>query len=98
MLVFIIDTLVSLLVFVLRHVSGFKAKLVSQLKQLRAGLSDEKETKDMLKTYAMFLSGEVGRAEMMVANRQLRDVMRTLGLGVLLVLPFSFQPFLSWLS
>jgi len=47
------------------------------------------ETKAMFETYQRFTKGEATQKEMEVANEQFRDVLRGVGLGVVVILPFS---------
>jgi len=57
---------------------------------VKRGLAQEtRETKVMLSTYRRFTKGQASKLEMQAANKQLVDVVRGLGLGVLAVLPFS---------
>lgn len=57
---------------------------------LKNGLSQEKdETKKMLLTYRKFTTGEATEAEMQEANEQFVDVLRSLGLSIVVILPFS---------
>lgn len=57
---------------------------------LKNGLSQEKdETKKMLQTYRKFTTGEATEKEMQEANEQFVDVLRSLGLSVVVILPFS---------
>ena len=87
----IVDLLVGILLFVVNHLNGFKRKFIFQLGKLKAGLSEEKkETKEMVRIYRRYMSGNATKEDLREANKQLRDLMKTMGLGVLLVLPFSF--------
>ena len=57
---------------------------------LQHGLEKEKaKTKIMMEIYQRYLRGEASKLEMIKANRQLREVMKSVGLGVIIVLPFS---------
>lgn len=57
---------------------------------VKRGLAQEtRETKVMLRTYQRFTKGQASKQEMEEANKQFVDVIRGLGLGVLVVLPFS---------
>ena len=87
----LVDLIVGILWFGASHIYSFKQKLRIQLVKLREGLANEGvETQQMIATYRNFLSGAASREELKIANSQLRDIMRTAGLGVLLVLPLSF--------
>lgn len=68
----------------------FKDKLVSALEKLKIGLAGETEqTKEMLRIYMLQSRGEATANEIKYANDQFRDLLKGLGLGVILVLPFS---------
>ncbi len=63
---------------------------MTQLEIIRKGLAKESaETKEMLKIYTRFSQGQATKQEMQKANEQFRDVLSTMGLGVLVVLPFA---------
>ncbi|MGI9345615.1 MAG: hypothetical protein ACR2PW_05045 [Gammaproteobacteria bacterium] len=60
------------------------------LVRLRIELSKENTANlDMLATYGLMLEGKASRPQMRAANRQLKESLKTLGLGGLLLLPFS---------
>lgn len=57
---------------------------------IKRGLAQETvQTKAMLDTYRKYLLGQASDAEMQVANEQFRDVLRGLGLSIVVILPFS---------
>jgi len=71
-----------------------RRRLVLQLKRdlqsLKIALAQEKdETKEMLDTYKRFTTRRASRVELKEANKQLKDIMKGLGLGVFVVLPFA---------
>ena len=67
-----------------------KENLVKQLKKIRAGLEIESaQTKEMLNTYQRFSMGQASEEELKKANGQFRSFVKTMGLGVLAILPFS---------
>lgn len=58
--------------------------------RLKTALSQEKaETRQMLRIYQNYLSGEASKAELAEANNQLADVLRATGLGIFAILPFA---------
>jgi len=58
--------------------------------RLKVVLSQEKEdTRQMLRTYQHYVTGEVTKAELARANAQLADVLRATGLGIFAILPFA---------
>ena len=58
--------------------------------RLQCALSQEKaETKQMLRIYQNYVTGQVSKAELQQANSQLADVLRATGLGVFAILPFA---------
>lgn len=64
--------------------------IVTHLIRLKHILAQEgKETKHMLESYARFSVGKADKKEMKQANSQFRDILRSAGLGVFLVLPFA---------
>ena len=80
----------NLYLFMATQLKGFKSWMISILERLRDGLSEETEqTKEMLEIYVRQTQGRATSEEISRANHQLRDVLRSLGLGVVLVLSFS---------
>ncbi len=70
--------------------SNYKSKVKSTLVSIKDVLKQEsQETKSMFETYQRFTRGEATRKEMEAANEQFRDLLRGLGLGVIVILPFS---------
>jgi len=58
--------------------------------RVKIALSQEKqETKEMLSTYKKYTLREATPEEMQIANKQLRDILKGLGLGVFAILPFA---------
>jgi len=58
--------------------------------ELKAALAQEKvETKEMLSIYKKYSRRQAEPGEMELANKQLMDILKGLGLGVFAVLPFS---------
>lgn len=65
-------------------------KFKRQMLRVKLALSQEKaETKVMLSIYRKYTLRQASKEEMAVANQQFLDVLRSLGLGVFAVLPFS---------
>jgi len=57
---------------------------------IKRGLAIEtQETKVMLNTYHQYTQGNVTKEEMDLANKQFGNVIRSLGLGIFVLLPFS---------
>ncbi|MBQ4847240.1 hypothetical protein J8L98_00365 [Pseudoalteromonas sp. MMG013] len=57
---------------------------------LKGALAQEKqETKEMLTIYKRYTMGEGNKSDLKVANKQLVDILKGLGLGVFAVLPFA---------
>ena len=68
----------------------YKDKVQNLLINIKEVLKQESiETKAMFETYQRFTKGEATAKEMEEANEQFRDVIRGLGLGVIVILPFS---------
>jgi hypothetical protein len=58
--------------------------------ELKLALAQEKqETKVMLLTYKNYTQGQSTKEEMRIANQQLGDVFKGIGLGVFALLPFA---------
>ena len=67
-----------------------KKKIINLLLRLQYILSQESiETKDMLFTYKKYLRGEASRTEMNKANKQFRELIKSLSVGVFVILPFA---------
>ncbi|UAA38190.1 hypothetical protein KIH87_16075 [Paraneptunicella aestuarii] len=57
---------------------------------IKKGLAQETiETKEMLGIYHRYTMGKASKEEMRFANQQFVDVVRSVGLGIMVVLPFS---------
>ncbi len=52
-------------------------------------LVENRENKKMLDAYIKFAEGTVKEDELENANKQLQQILKNLGLGILLILPFS---------
>ena len=52
-------------------------------------LEENRENKKMLDTYIKYAEGSASEEELEIANSQLQQIFKNLGLGVLLILPFS---------
>ena len=52
-------------------------------------LEESEENKKMLDVYIKFIEGEAAEDEIEYANNQLNEIFKSLGLGVLTILPFS---------
>tara|TARA_Y100000768_G_C23902597_1_gene645916 strand:+ start:742 stop:1059 length:318 start_codon:yes stop_codon:yes gene_type:complete len=62
-------------------------KILSRLQE--SFLIENSENKKMLDIYLKYLEGSASEIELDQANDQLRQIFKNLGLGILLVLPFS---------
>lgn len=73
-----------------RFLGGYRTRLVESLEVLKKGLATETDqTKVMLDLYMKQIRGQASKEEMRMANKQLKDVFKGVGLGILLVLPFA---------
>jgi hypothetical protein len=52
-------------------------------------LEQTDENRKMLDVYFKYVDGDVDEKDLVEANKQFRQVLRSLGLGVLVILPFS---------
>jgi hypothetical protein len=69
---------------------NLKKELVKGLTKVKDGLAKEtKENKEMLNIYYRHTRGEASSEEMDKANEQFRNLMKTLGMGTLLLIPLS---------
>ena len=60
------------------------------LKKLQQSfLTENIQNKKMLDIYIKYAEGDVSEEELNNANEQLKEILKSLGLGVLIVLPFS---------
>jgi hypothetical protein len=67
-----------------------KRRIRRDLLAIKQALAQEKEeTKEMLAIYRKFTNGDASDAEMKVANEQLVDLVKGLGVGIFAVLPFA---------
>ena len=62
-------------------------KILSKLQE--SFLEENRENKKMLDIYIKFAEGSASSDELELANSQLRQIIKNLGLGILLILPFS---------
>ncbi|MEI6859979.1 MAG: hypothetical protein V5788_09395 [Shewanella sp.] len=68
----------------------FWIRLKRDMLILKDALSQEKqETKEMLVSYKRYTQKKASREELAKANKQLRDMLKGLGLGMFAVLPFA---------
>tara|TARA_B100001175_G_C19331596_1_gene552811 strand:- start:139 stop:456 length:318 start_codon:yes stop_codon:yes gene_type:complete len=60
------------------------------LKKLQQSfLTENVQNKKMLDIYIKYAEGNVSEEELDKANEQLKEILKSLGLGILIVLPFS---------
>lgn len=65
-------------------------KIKSYLRLIKRALQHEtKENSQMIRTYLRYSQGEASKEEMRKANLQFKSFLKTIGLGVLAVLPFA---------
>ena len=68
----------------------FTKRFKATLSKLQASfLEENRENKKMLDTYIKYAEGSASEEELEIANSQLQQIFKNLGLGVLLILPFS---------
>ncbi len=67
-----------------------KIRIRFSMIRLKTALAQEKdETRQMLRIYQHYVTGNVSKAELARANAQLADVLRATGLGIFAILPFA---------
>ncbi|MEO0335885.1 MAG: hypothetical protein AAF202_05805 [Pseudomonadota bacterium] len=70
--------------------NDFRDRVIESLEKLKVALAKEtRQTKDMLQIYRLQTQGLASDSEIREANKQFRDLLKGMGLGVLIVLPFS---------
>ncbi|MEH0862424.1 hypothetical protein [Halobacteriovorax sp. DPLXC-1] len=80
----------DLLVYLSSKRRGIKARLKKSLLRLKRGLEQEGvETREMFSIYGRYTKGLATKEEMVLANKQFVEILKGLGVGVLLVLPFA---------
>ncbi len=80
----------NLLLFFASKKKGMLTRIRRSLLLLKEGLARESiETKEMFTIYRRYSRGIATKEEMKIANNQFREIVTSLGLGVLLVLPFA---------
>ena len=52
-------------------------------------LIENRENKKMLDVYIKYVEGSASNEELEFANEQLKQILKNLGLGILIILPFS---------
>ncbi len=52
-------------------------------------LTENIQNKKMLDVYIKYVEGNVSEEELENANEQLKEILKSLGLGILIILPFS---------
>ncbi len=78
-----------------------KRKIRRDLLAVKAVLAQEKkETREMLTVYKKFTHGEASAQEMKIANEQMVDILKGLGVGIFAILPFApiTIPFLIYMG
>ena len=65
------------------------------LKLKDAFLEENLQNTKMLDLYLKYLEGEASEQDLEDANKQLAEILKSLGMGVLVVLPFSPLAFLA---
>jgi len=63
------------------------SKTLNKLQQ--SFLTENIQNKKMLDIYIKYAEGNVSEEELENANEQLKEILKSLGLGILIVLPFS---------
>lgn len=79
-----------ILFILLKYSRSFKYRFIHALKEMRRILKTEsKETMLMMEIYNRALSKKASKEEISWANDQFGDILKTVGLGALLILPFA---------
>lgn len=81
---------IALVVFIFSRVRGLRVKAILALKKIREYLEDEAyDTQEMVDIYRKYIQGTASKEEIREANIQFQDLVKNLGLGLLIILPFS---------
>lgn len=84
------EWIAGIVVYTADKVTGGREQLLQMLAKVRDGLRQESvETRDMVRIYNKFLVGQATREELRYANQQFVDVLKALGIGIVVVLPFA---------
>ena len=82
--------LLQFYLFVAFIASDFRDRLVDALEKLQMILANETEqTKEMLQIYILQTQGKARPEDVLRANKQFRDLIRSAGLGFIIILPFA---------
>ncbi len=77
-------------IYIVGHSRLLRSKFVFGLKELKRVLHEEStESIQMLEIYQRMLKKKASDDEILWANSQFRDILKTVGLGALLILPFA---------
>ena len=68
----------------------FTKRFYSILSKIQDSFLEENlENKKMLDVYLKYVEGSASKEELDNANEQLKEILKSLGLGILIILPFS---------
>ena len=71
-------------------IKATEEKIINALNSVKEALAKEgTETKDMILTFMKSTQGKATDEEMSLANKQFQDLLKTLGFGALVILPFA---------
>ena len=72
------------------HKKRIKARIINVLLKIKIAMAEETDaTREMVSIYHDYTLGKASKKSVKSANRQFKSLIRTLGLGVMVVLPFS---------
>ena len=67
-----------------------KKRVIKYLLLIKRALEKEsKETKNMLFIYGRYMRGDASKNDMKKANAQFRELLKNIGLGIVVMLPFA---------
>lgn len=67
-----------------------RKKIIKYLLIIKKALAKEsKETKNMLFIYGRYMRGDASKNDMKKANAQFRELLKNIGLGIIVMLPFA---------
>ncbi len=84
------NVVLSVYLYFILRMEDLKSRLKDGLIRLKEYFENEKdETREMIDIYRRFNRGEATVKELKKANHQFRDILKSIGLGFLIVMPFS---------
>ena len=71
--------------------NDIQSKSVEELIDLAINIIENLENKKMLDVYLKYVEGSASKEELDNANEQLKEILKSLGLGIMIILPLFLQ-------